>query len=688
MAAVLQPITLHLSTKARRLRAQLNAAWPQDANPAGKKRAIHAISSYIKTALTHDYDGDVSLFLSNETENSAAIEQGFLYHLTQHHIITTPQGNNRHRALLYVHYETALAAEKAEEKNDTTIPQSRIEQIKQWQQETVKAVLQCMADTALSMEAQTALRGAMTGLNKLGALINASSKSTIKQRAQKNVHREVASTLSDVRSSLNGASANGIKPPSKAQMAIRAQLNKLDKILPAQQKLTAKAIPAVKAAIKRSLVQRPASKRVTIGVKTLRKISVGRTTLLSHQHFRIAPRLVAILPRILPPIATLLRHGFTTVQRFSIISSKPIFQKLAVTLRTPLVKPAQRMTMRFQVSRPAMIARRVAPIAIPARQAQQPMHKAPLVKAPILPIMLPHKPQSQIVLPASANRQYKPPIIPQRIARQPAQYAAIATSVAPPRQIAQKATTMSIAPLNIRYETLSLPATIPPVVTRVEAVIRSETAHQAPLTTEKMGEPAPLSTATSAPRSLIEKLRGAQQIEPPKIETQIAAQIEIPKAVAFIAPQLLVSTLIVPPTHTAPPAADQPHNNIIQLSERTIHKPQHTRISADTTLKADYIAVPRTQTDVKSIGSNVIQFKRPAVVSPIQKLRDGWLGRERNNASVGTLAFAGSRVVQTHAIRGDSITILPAPLSSSTKGQQQDTKKKVKVLKIGICGPC
>lgn len=688
MTTVLQPLTLQVTATQLRLRSQLHAVWPRTIHGARKARAIHAITKYIRHMMPDDYEGELNVFLSNEAEDALMPEQGFIYNLVQQSIVTRPVHGTDQAALLYIHYETALAMgqidNESDNESDTEIPLSRIEQIKQWQKETARTVLQCMADTALSMEAQTALRGAMAGLNKLGALLNKAGTITAnqtrhatRQAMQKTVTRDIASILSDVRSSLNVAGTNGITPPTKAQLAVRAQLSKLDKMLPAHRPRMTKPAPVIKAAAPVTAIQKPKARTAAIRIKAMRAIAVTKLARSSRAGIRVVPRLVTVPLRAIARISARPQQRTAAAsQRFSLTVSKPMLQKLLVALRTPPISPIQRKATHFQISRPAMAARRLMPpiMRLPIAQLRDSTLRGNARQAP-LPL------------------QAKAPIIPQRLARQPAHYAAMATSVAAPRQIAHKAITIAIAPFSVRHEIASLPIPVTPAAAWIKPVIHNETVQHAMPVPEKIAEKAVEKTAEKAlvaassaqARSLIEKLRGAQQDRPISIE----AHIKAPKIIISSAPMVPVSDIIVPQQRTAPPITTLPESNIIPFSRQAIHTPQARHAMADAASSPEQMAIARGKTGAEHRVSNVIQFKRPAIVSPIQKLRDSWMDRERHSAGIGTLAFAGSRVAQPHAVHGDRIGITPiAPPSSPPKERPQGAKKKVAVLKIGICGPC
>ncbi|MBY0428146.1 MAG: hypothetical protein K2Q32_02885, partial [Alphaproteobacteria bacterium] len=253
-----QPLTLQITTTPRHLRTQLLAAWPTALGFTSRLRAIKTITKYIKDTLPADYKSDISVFISNQASSiHEPATQGFLYHLAQQQIVTRqPVKKTNNTALLHVHFTTAQSADENEEKLKTeTVAISRIDQIKQWQKETVKAMFQAMADTAISMETQTALRGTMAGLNKLGALLNKAvaaqklPQGIAKVAAQKTARQDIANTLSDIRGNLSLAAGNGLKPPTKSQLALRQQLNKLDKIVPQQQKAAVKSAPILKTVV-------------------------------------------------------------------------------------------------------------------------------------------------------------------------------------------------------------------------------------------------------------------------------------------------------------------------------------------------------------------------------------------------------------------------------------------------------
>lgn len=509
MTIFVQPLTLQITGRQPRLRAHMQAAWPRTVYTARRSRAIHSITKHITDALPQDYKGDVSVFVSNEGEVAHIPSQGFIYHLSQQNILTHQTIHEAdNAALLYIHYETALAMDELDDDAEETVPLSRIEQIKQWQQETVKAVLQCMADTALSMAAQTALRGTMTGLNKLGALLaKASSAGTklanpaTKQAAQKAVTREIASTLSNLRSNLNVASTNSVKPPTKAQLAIRQQLNKLNKITPPTQKMVTKVAQPVKTvpttkiatllktvlATKAAPVQKTQIKTVAAPIKTALLAALAKAETKPSRDIKSAPRISVIPTRIITRITERIAVPVPIQPtRFTARITKVIAQKLnqqsqrnAVPARiaTQIVRPATR----FQINRvviptlritPAVIAKYIAanPVAInvpPTRTTHKTTQSA-TQEAVVPKTVIPKTVIPKNVAPTTtAPLQSRPLTQLQRIARQPAQYTAIAAAIpshrTPPRSfshIGLVPPTISRVAIQPRFDTSSIAAPV------------------------------------------------------------------------------------------------------------------------------------------------------------------------------------------------------------------------------------
>lgn len=443
MTIVVQPLTLQITGRQPRLRAQLQAAWPRTVYTARRTRAIHSITKHIKDTLPADYKGDVSVFVSNEVEEAHIPSQGFIYHLNLQNIQTRRTIHEAdNAALLYIHYETAQALDELDDDAEEEVPQSRIEQIKQWQKETMKAVLQCMADTALSMAAQTALLGTMAGLNKLGALLakasGAATKSVnpaAKQAAQKAVTRDIASTLSDLRSNLNIASTNGVKPPTKAQLAIRQQLNKLNKITTPKQQ----AVP----------VQKTQIKAVTMPIKAALLNVLAKAEAKPNRDIKTTPRVSVMPPRVMARIAERVMATKVSVQptRFAARITKFIVQKLAkqpqrVVVPTRLTAQHTRLAARFQINRAVIPTLRITPAVIAKYIAANPVTiTAPATqKAAVTNTIAAKTITSNITAVTEIGQKANVPrtITPlrvrpqaqlQRIARQPAQYSAIAKAI-------------------------------------------------------------------------------------------------------------------------------------------------------------------------------------------------------------------------------------------------------------------
>ncbi len=592
----LQPLTLQITGPQPRLRAQLQAAWPRKVHSARRSRAINSITKHIKDALPGDYKGDVSVFLSNEVEEAHIPSQGFIYHLNQQNILTRQTIHEAdNAALLYIHYETALAMDELDDDCEETVPQSRIEQIKQWQKETVKAVFQCMADTALSMAAQTALRGTMAGLNKLGALLaKASSAATkgnpvAKQTTQKAVTRDIASTLSDLRSNLNVASTNSVKPPTKAQLAIRQQLNKLNKITPPLQKAVTKVAQPVKAAP--NLKTAPLLKTVLKTASTTKTVPIQKTQIKTaaapikaalfatlakpevklNRDIKIAPRVSIIPARVITRIAerTAVPSVAVTPTRFTSHITKVITQKTTQqqTTQPGIVVPARittqiaRPTARFQINRTVIPTLRITPTVIaiyiaanpigitvpPARTTQKTAQPEKATQpaaqeTAILKTTAPKTIAAKATNPTTtAPLQGRPQAQLQRIARQPAQYSAIATSIPthrnPPRSfshIALVPSTISRVHIQPRFDTSSIAA---PVSTPQQTYTTAPSTPVAP--------PPSFSAPTiEQPRSEPSHIAAQPPAQPPVQQTALPTETK-PTEVAAAPP--------TPITTTAPP---------------------------------------------------------------------------------------------------------------------------------------
>lgn len=502
MAKQFQPLTLQITTSPRRLRSQLLAAWPTAPHATTRLRAIKTITRRIKVSLPADYNGDISVFVSNEASTiHEPITQGFLYHLTSQQIVNRqPLKKADNTALLHIHFTTAQSKDVEEEKLKTeTVPVSRIQQIKQWQKETVKAMFQAMADTAISMESQTALRGTMAGLNKLGALLNIAvaaqklPQSIARVRAQKTAQRDITNTLSDLRSNLSLASGNGLKPPTKSQLALRQQLNKLDRIAPLQQKPTVKTAPTVKstptiksapvaksvkapkatasASAKPIITQRfniktEPTRVARISIQPLRINTVAKTfvaprTATPGIPIRVLPRRVITPARIVTGIMQRVSLPITTAptHRYAATTTKTIIKKIAqrptvpksTTIQSRSVIQPTRTTPRFQISRPIIARLRVTPTIIAAyHKSLRTPNTVTEQKAKAEPAkqekQAPHQsnpPKDTKTLVATTKLALQPNIIatqslgskiPLRTTRSPAVYAALSPMITPLRQ--------------------------------------------------------------------------------------------------------------------------------------------------------------------------------------------------------------------------------------------------------------
>ncbi len=383
------PLTLYVTTSPRRLRSRL-----QMARPSLPRHAVHTITRHIQNALPADYKGDVSVFLSNQASTIHDPTQGFVYNLTKRQIVDRCPVKTA--AVLFVHYTTAECMEDEKEKliARQTVPISRIEQIKQWQKETVKAVFQAMADTFLTMEAQTALRGAMGGLNKLGALLN---------QARTRSHN-IASTLSDLRSTLNMASVTNLKPQTQAQRALRQQIRKLDNLVPAQ-KVAVRTIPRLQA---KTAHARIAPVFITL-LSPISKPTVRTPGAITISPNRITPRHVRIPPRVVRTIFAP-RIASVPAQRFVTSVTRKIIARLAAQ---EAHAPVARTTPRFLINRARIIHLRVTP-AIIATHRQITTHppslrepRQPARYASLLPVTV-QGPVTRAMPPSSQQRAIAP----------------------------------------------------------------------------------------------------------------------------------------------------------------------------------------------------------------------------------------------------------------------------------------
>lgn len=287
MNKIFEPVFIEFITTSRRLQAQLTAHWP-NSKTARSQRAIKIISGHVKKNLSQTDYGSVRIFISNRSSCLALpAQQGFVYDLERQRIITQqPVEIRDNPACVYVDYAAANTINQTSDDDelenqqlDKTLPVSKTEHLRQWQQDTIKAVFQAMADTALSMEAQTALRGALGGLNRLGAILN-QPVSSIKQSAT----RHISHTLSELKSQLNIASSNGTKPTTRAQMGLRKQLARLEAIIPTKEKPALKIVPKIKHAVlnKTRLLSRPIVKAEPTHLKTISPVILRRTFRSTH----------------------------------------------------------------------------------------------------------------------------------------------------------------------------------------------------------------------------------------------------------------------------------------------------------------------------------------------------------------------------------------------------------------------
>jgi len=522
MAKQFQPLTLQVTTSPRRLRAQLLAAWPRTSPAPLRLRAVKTITHHINDALPADYKGDISVFVSNEA--SAVIEpihQGFLYHLTQQQIVTRqpiPKSNNT--ALLHVHFTTAQSADDNKDtlKNEEATPLSRIEQIKQWQKETIKSMFQAMADTALTMEAQTALRGTMAGLNRLGALLNNAKASHklpqghAKVAAQKTAARDIASTLSDLRSNLNLASSNGLKPPTKSQLALRQQLNKLDKIIPAGQKTLTKSAPIIKAAANIKSVQIAKTVTATKATAPRARIAPIIKTALSNRAAPIIKTTVVNTAVSRARIATTVKAALSTKTIAVAKAAAPAIRTVSTIRTTPVAKTTpQRLDVKTPPPRTARISVQSLRLSTVAKT-----YIAPRSAAQSAPIRVLAR---RVITPTRIVVQTAQRITQQPIVKQPPRYAApitktIITKIAERPLVLQKATPQTnTATLVVR--TPSRFQISRPLIERLQTTPAIIAAHQhlrtiaVPVQEKTKLEPAKLDKATQPqtipPQPIIQK---------------------------------------------------------------------------------------------------------------------------------------------------------------------------------------
>ncbi|NBO20283.1 MAG: hypothetical protein EBV03_13895, partial [Proteobacteria bacterium] len=200
---------------------------------------------------------------------------------------------------------------------------------------------------AQSMEAQTSLRGAMTGLRRLGVMLAAGSVKT-KQRVVR--QREIVSSVAGLRSNLAGLS-DGMRLPSAAQVKIRTQLQKLDKIVP----VVAAKIPVVKR------VAMPARMIKALRVAVARQGPLKSIALVKHTRC-VVPVFLKKLERVVPVKLSMLR----TVRHHAIkhiATPLRIMRSIPAVARPAMAKVVPRFVQRFTISR--MITAKL-PLAVPA----------------------------------------------------------------------------------------------------------------------------------------------------------------------------------------------------------------------------------------------------------------------------------------------------------------------------------
>ena len=660
-----QPLTLQVTTSPRRLRAQLLAAWPATPNAIIRQRAIKTITRHIKDTLPADYNGDISVFVSNEA--SVIHEpgtQGFLYHLTSQQIVTRqPVKKANNTALLHVHFTAAQSAEESEEelKNAETTPISRIQQIKQWQKETVKAMFQAMADTAISMESQTALRGTMAGLNKLGALLNKAvaaqklPQSITKVTAQKSASRDIASTLSDLRSNLSLAIGNGLKPPTKSQLALRQQLNKLDKITPRLQKTAVKTVPIAKSTVKSSPVFKSAAAAKSVpATKTVMPIktsSIARTLAGANSAPKVVARMTAagtqsITQRINIKVGPVrVAHISIAPLRLTTVAKTFVAPRLATqgipirVLPRRVVTPARLITNIAQrIALPVTAAPTQRYVATATKTiiqkiAQRPaLPKNTAATSQILSIPTRTTPRFQISRPIIARLRVTPTIITAhqqlRAPNTPVEQKTKTESVKqekqspqqsnPPRDITPKDTKTIVATAKVALQpnimaTQSLGSKIPLRNTRAPAVYAVLSPIITPLHQATLTHSQPVVAAVTRPAYVQRSAPQAPSLPPVRAEAAPATLVPTAITVAAVAPVAPIITETAKPT----PLPPIPPTTLPSVEARTtpIQQPEKPRAAPATVIIDKPVETPRTTTGAKPDNKAIEAAPIPAKAS-------------------------------------------------------------------------